>query len=355
MNNENILFKSFIDIIDYLNKTKFSLDKKLIVKNTFKNEFIYDNFIFFNLGQLLSLFYLFNINTLNRKNITYVNRTFFIKDLFNKKDIINTIDSDCMFIAQNIIDKSVYNIEFLPSELKINNNYEYNYIKSGFIETYTALLNNKIYLTKLLQNYNNEELFTNTINNLRSLNYNDLNKQIKLLDIKLKNNYSNYNSKKEEFVCSKINSRDFIDLGCHIADDLIENSIIGIHNNDIEITWIGYIDENIQPLFYKNIYISLFLSYLYQNTDKKYYLQASIQSLNPALRYLNYNEKDENHLSILNSLYTLNSILDIPALNNFINLNSSLLKKYNINSSHKNNMNKYLLDISIKTINNIIK
>lgn len=356
MNKENILFKAFVDIINYLNETKSSLDKKLLIKNKFKNEFIYDNFIFFNLGQLLSIFYLFNINNLIRKDITYSNGTFFIKDLFNKKTIVNTMDSDCMLIAQNIIDKSIYNKEFLPDQIKINNYYEYNDIKSGFVETYTNLLNNKIYLTKLLQNYNNENLLIDIIDNLRSLNYNDLNRQIKLLDIKFKNDYSNFDSKKEEFIYSEINSKNFIDLGCYIADDLIENSIIGIHNNDIEITWIGYIDNNIQPLFYRNIYVSLFLSYLYQNTDKKYYLQASIQALKPALRYLNnYNKKDEHYLNILKSLYTLNSMLDITTLKNFINLNSRLLKKYNISSSSPKNIDKYLLDISIKTISNIIK
>ena len=62
MNNKNILFNALLAIINYLNSINPLQNKKLIITTNYNDaEFNYDDNIFFNLGQLFAILYIFNV------------------------------------------------------------------------------------------------------------------------------------------------------------------------------------------------------------------------------------------------------------------------------------------------------
>lgn len=352
MRSEDIIIKGFIQIIDHLNKNKFTEDKKLIVYPMSRKTEEYNDNIFFNSGQLLAMFYIFNVNGISRGDIDYSDGKFFIKNLFKKKNINNNIDSGCISIAENIINASVYYKEFLPCWIEVNTNGECKAIEDGFVETYTDLLNEKILLIKMIEEYQNEIFFSDVINKLKILNYNDLIRQSRLIKLRLGYNYCNkiFNEKINDY-----NKDEFIDISCRIADELIEGSIIGVYDNEIEITWLQYLKNEIVTLTDKNIYVSLFLSYLSKNTNNKYYLQSAIQAIKPAIRSLNlefYNKEEREYNYILNAMYYLNNMIYIGPLKSFIDSNDNIFKCYK--DIDEKVIMETLLNEALKIINKII-
>lgn len=390
MKNNDIMISVFMDIIEYLNRTNLLEKNILVVKSFIREDSKRDNNIFFKSGQLLAMFYLFNEDTLRREDINYRDGIFYIKNMFNRKVELNTsnnrsndsfnnsfnedINDDlnnelnyinneaknnsgnsCINIAEKIINTSVYKKEFLLKGIEVSKKEEGKSIELGFIQVYNYLLGEKFSLIKIIEKYGHDDILGEVINRLKILNKNDLNRQLTLIKLRLGCNYCTMVFNKE---ITGYDKDKFIKLSCKIADELIQSSIIGVYNNDIELTWLRYSKNNIIPMAEKNIYVSLFLSYLSKNTSNKYYLQPAIQSIKPAIRALALRFSGERSLKrvdlkyeqTLSTFYYVNTIVYIDELKNFIDDNKKLFKSFNKENIDKSN----LLNESLKIINQII-
>lgn len=344
MNNKNSRLNAFTDIIIFINNLTQPPHSKLQVNLDITKDFSYDLNFFFNSGKLLALLYLFNINNLSKSDISYHKGTFYIKNPFDKVQYNTLLKSDCINIAKNIISNSVYYKEFFPPEILYVSSKNYENIENGFKSQYTLLLKNKLSLIKLIKNYEMDAYLSQVINNLNMLNYNDLNRQLTLLQIRFKKNINGI-----------ANNPDLTSNVYSIADSLIENSIIGIYKNEIEITWIRYSKKQIKPLNQNNIYISFFFAYLSKEEDNKYYLQLALQALPPAVRYfsVNVNKQPRAYNDFIYIIYFLNSITNSSVIKDFITANNINLSK-NDNMVYDYNFEDNLFTSSIKWINKLV-
>lgn len=351
MNIKSIKLELFIDVIRYLNNYLYYEKYKIIIKEFEEIESEYDKNIFFKAGQLLTMFYIFNIEGLDAENIKYKKGTFYIKNLFNINSFIDYEDNHCIAIAKNIIRQSVYSKEFLPSNITYISLTEIKDIEEGFINLYKIMIKEKSDLINIIRSHGELKIFTDIIKKINMLNYKDLHRQLEIIRYRFVHQYRNYAILKNEN-----NKKQFEKKCLEVADKLIESSIIGIHNRDIEITWIGYIKNKIVPIEYKNIYIALFFTYLSERTDKSYYLASAIQAIRPVIRNFDFNYNNVNHKEFiieLNVFTILNKTIQDKVLSDFIENN------YEVFTEYKKEINwlipkDVLVDKVIKIINKII-
>lgn len=330
--NEKDIFSVFKYILNFLNEKNLFKDKNLLLSYKFYEKYKYDDLLFFKSGQLLFLFYIFNINYLERNKIKYNNNIFYVLDLFNSEYLIEDLSIyDCESIAWDFINHSAYNINFLPVEVTYITNNQILEIQSGFRLAYDILLKEKIDILNTLESSENTIFFTNLIKNLKLLNQNDLDKQLKFINIRYKNQYNLENPLSNDY----LEYHEFIKSQKKFTPNLIQNAIIGIDNGDFAVTWMGFIENKVIPLGYRNIYIALYLGYLSNNIDNKHYLQSCIQAVNTSIKDFNLNKKKllkpskKIELSkILYVFYILNKLISYERLNSFILENKSLFTSY---------------------------
>lgn len=352
--NKKTLLNTFSYISNVINGNSSMNNKNPVVLYKPCENFKYDSMLFFKAGQLLFLLYIFNINNLKRKEISYNDCTFYILDLFNKEFFIDDLTSfDCESIAYNFIKNSVYRINFLPIKVTTVNDDRLLELKNGFTFSYNVLLNEKITILNTLENSDNKLIFTNLIRNLKLLNPNDLNKQLKIITIRYKNKYIQEDFQK--LSCDALLSYDeFIRLQSNFTPNLIQNAIIGVNDNDFSLTWVGFIDNTLIPLGYRNIYIALFLGYLSVVLNNTHYFQCCIQAINTSIKNFDINKnnllqsnKKAELSKILKSFHLLSQLISYEKLTAFILDNKNLIdyfkiKSININIKTDNFINNYL-------------
>ncbi len=297
-----------------------------------------NNNLFLEFGKFLMILYLTN-NHLNINDIKYFDNNIYIelKNVNDTKSHIKDITAEN--IIKDMISKSVYNIKFLPKNVERINNEQLSYIKAGFKKSYNECINYKIRWIKYLEK--RDECYYVLINNINKLNVKDLNRQLKLLDIRF-GSLVEVGNEEANYLCGEIES---IESYCKVLDVYIQDGIIGIGDNGMELMWMENDNKVIKPTILDNIYLGLILSYTYFISKNKYYYQSLIQTLNPVITYFNNNEvHDENILLIM---FIINKISPYNKLD-------SIMKKYfNHYNLILNNIynTENLIKIALKIIN----
>lgn len=332
--------KKIMVLVNYLNYLR---DQKKLIINKNKNiETKVDEEMFFHSGKLLAILLILKEVNFSRHNIKYRNKMFFIQKAEYNKNLLNKKIVTSKNIIEDIIKNSVYNIEFLPYEIR-NINFKNVYeIKRGFICEYKILIKNKIKLTQLLEK---EKNYDYVIEALKLLNPKDLNFQSRLIELRFGINFNRCRqiSKIREEI---VNKNIFTDFCKRYIDKYINYGIIGIGKYGMELMWIAYYNKKLGPLNYRNIYMSLLLAYLGDKECNKYYLQSANYAINSVLSYADeYKSELKKYIDVLE---LLNKYLKNKNLNLYIRSN---LKR-------KVAENEYIIDYNkkiLKSINNSLE
>lgn len=243
-----------------------------------------------------------------------------------EKNIKNNFSS--RNIAQEIIDSSVYYIDFLSKCKKSSEVANIDSIKAGFRYTYDTIINNKFDFIGLLNNLlsNDSAYLTSIIPKIYGLNDVDLKRQLYFLDVRfLKNqNQQTHMVFSDDVHPNRINRHYALTLASNLGDHIIQRGIIGFNDLATSRTWINTIKKGnkiiLSPANY-NLYdgnsgIALFLLYLGVVTKKDYYIYASIEAMRESISHINMvsaeNEiKIEDYYGIAGQIYTLSKIYSI--------------------------------------------
>lgn len=363
-NNSSFLTSPLLLLIDFINnRCNLTLEVSFINSRDFESEFDCD--IFFKAGQLLMFLYVLNIKNVSRENIKYRNNKFYIYMPINNSNEINIKKITAENIIINLIDKSTYNQEFLPEYLENINKENLFQIERGFELTYKLFIDEKINLINFLNKYVIKNSYINLIENIQLLNPHDLNIQLKFIRLKFQRELITIKSLKK-LISQKNNHANFIESSRNVLDILIKNSIISLDENGIELMWIGYTNNKLEPTRYKNIYIAILLSYIGKTMSEKYYLQAAKQSLNPLLMDLVDSTIDykkicgNEYYDVLKLLFLLNNYIEFEELDNFIEKNPSLFNlisledKLKCNSETETFILEYIYNKSLDLLNSLI-
>ncbi|MBU3093845.1 hypothetical protein KPL35_17585 [Clostridium sp. CF011] len=321
----NDLLPNTLLLKDFINNN-CKLDLKVSFTNTKEIVSKVDNNMFYEAGKLLMVFFIVNINNLQRKNIKYDKETFYIINSSVNKIAENHIKKPTSEnIIADIILKSTYNKEVLPIEVASVTRENLDELKKGFELVYKTIINEKINLINFLENCEPKNIHSNLIKDIKLLSPHDLKVQLQFIELKYSKKLIE-NELLEKVICCKNNYNEFISASTELLDLLIENATIGFGENGLELMWIGYIDERLEAIKYKNIYIAIFLAYIGKITANKYYLQATKQSVNSLLTYVNDDEEkliyNDEYYEMLKLLYLLNDSMELG----YIELNKAIQK-----------------------------
>lgn len=289
---------------------------------------------YFHSGQLLALLYILNCINFKSNSIVTHSQYPVLKDLDElfitfKNNLTHNLSS--RNIAQDIIDCSVYNIDFLPNSKKPSSKFYMDSIKSGFDYMYSIIVNNKLEFIALLQNLfcRNSSYLSYILAKIYGLNEGDLKRQLNFLDVR----FIRKQTPKTLITFSSDNrpnqiKREFLlKLAINLGDHIIQKSIIGFDHLTTSRTWINTVkcgnDMKLSPRCYDlhdgNSGIALFLIYLGTVTKKDYFITSGVESMRESISYLN----NLNNLNIENlvktgafrgiagELYTLSKIYSI--------------------------------------------
>lgn len=307
--------------------------KDVIVKTEYNTKM--NNELFYEVGRLLMALYLTS-NHSSKIKLKYCDNNIYIC-IKNESDLsrcINEVTAE--EITRDLISKSVYNIEFLPDNIKAINMQKLSYIKEGFQQAYNECINSKIRWIKHLET--RDERYGELINNINMLNINDLNKQLRLLDIRF--NSIVVNDEKNIW-----DGKDSVESYCKVLDKYIQDAVIGMGENGLELMWMESDNGIIRPTMLDNVYMGLVLSYIYYITQNKYYYQSVIQTINPVITYFNNNEARDEVIMLI--IYFINKISPYNKLDFIINkyINKSIL-----DGKYTNNEDE-VIDIILQIIN----
>ncbi|MBW9173998.1 hypothetical protein [Clostridium estertheticum] len=336
--NTLLLLKEFIN-----NNCKLNL--KVSVTSTKGIVSKVDNNMFYEAGKLLMLFFIVNVNNLQRKNIKYAKETFYIINSPVNNIAENYIKNPTSEnIITDIIYKSTYNKEVLPIEITSVTSENLNELKKGFELVYKTIINEKTNLINFLQKCEFRKNYLTLIKDIKLLSPHDLKVQLQFIELKYSKNLIK-NELLEKVICCKNNYDEFISASNEFLDLLIENATIGFGENGLELMWIGYIDERLEAIKYKNIYIAIFFAYIGKVTANKYYLQTTKHCVNSLLTNVNDDEKllyNDEYYEMLKLLYLLNNSmeLDYKALDKVIEKNTKLFDLIDFKSEIKYSSNK---------------
>ncbi|PRR79657.1 hypothetical protein [Clostridium vincentii] len=325
--SNNLLLDTLFLLRDFINNN-CKLNLKVSVSNTKEIVSKVDNNMFFKAGQLLMFFFITNVNNLRRENIKYDKETFYIINSPVNKIDENYIKSPTSEnIIVDMIYKSTYNKEVLPIEVESISRENLHELKRGFELTYKTMINEKINLINFLQKCELKNSYLNLIKDIKLLNPHELNVQLQFIELRYSKNLIK-NELLEKVISCKDNYDEFISASSELLDLFIKNAIIGFGENGLELMWIGYIDESLEAIKYRNIYIAIFFEYIGEVTSNKYYLQATKHSVNPLLTYINNLNDDEKlvyneeYYEMLKLLYLLNDSIEL----NYIELDKVIQK-----------------------------
>lgn len=334
---DNSLFvEIFFSMIEFIKNKNSKINIEICLDKVSNVKFKKDSSMFSKCGQFLMFLYIFKIDNLSSENIYYSNGKFFLSlssKHFNQYFMTNT---GCEDIANDIINCSTYKKDCIPkieSNTKFTNKKDFKDFENGFISTYKTFIHEKNNIIEFLTKYPLRNFSITLIKNIKLLNPRDLHMQLKFIKLRyLKKIESNYLLNKLSAI-HNYNS-EFISLSKKFLDFLTQNSIIGMKNNSLELTFIGYINNELRPVGINNIYISIYFSFIAKITQNKYYEKSALYSLMPVINSdnLNYNKE------ILKLIYLLNSYIHFEELDKFIHDNICLFE--DISSDYKNSCMK---------------
>lgn len=327
-------------LLKFLNNNNSSLNILFNTDNNISTK--KDDNIYFFSGQLLMLLYICNVNNFDNKNIKYFSNTFYISTInYNYLPQTNIQNSTSESIIDDILYKSVFYKDYLPNGIKPL--YDENLIdlENGFKLIYTILMKKKLEIIKLIESINLNINTSFLIQNLLLINPHDLELQLQFIKIKY-NKVIYINDSLKNLKYESKNMDNFIDNSCLYLNLLIKNSIIGSGKYGLELMWIEYLNNTLYPTRIDNINFSLLSAFVGKKLNSKYYLEATKNSINPLLSYIDSfienNLINDDILEVFKLLYLLNQYIDFSNLNNFINTNFK---------------NKYFKNIKINNINNL--
>jgi lantibiotic modifying enzyme len=283
-----------------------------------------DNFRSFYLrsGELLALLYVLNIKSLDEKSIISVGQC---PVVVTSNIEFNTKAFGPLFyaneIARTIMDNSVYKLKFLPNnKLPLKEEYV-GYIKQGFSIIYDIAVKNKSELLSLINKFTeNENLFI-VLSRVQNLSLGDMRNQLFFIQGRFSSSstYKTYIDFSECTIPSSIDKERLMSMACKIGDHIIERSIIGYKDSEIERTWIDTMGNGIvapmdSSLYSGNSGVALFLAYLGAITNKPYFISATMEAMEPVIRYVKeekkaiavYSSEDIKELS--EAVYTLSNL-----------------------------------------------
>lgn len=257
-------------------------------------------------GKILGVLYLLNITNLKKENIIAFGEEIVILNfnVVSKKKASHSFF--CDEIANTIIKKSAYNIEFLPKDKPTLNDCYINFIKCGFEEVYKLVLEKKLDLIKFLNDntIDKEYILAPIIANIQMLNNKDLKRQLSFIDAKFlrKFDYNNNISFSNNELNVELDRENLLKVAFSIGDYVIEKGIIGFKDSSIERTWIDVLESMEVSTVGNNFYegnsgISLFLAYLGVISNKSYFVDAALESMKTVIRYLDSID-DKSNISL---------------------------------------------------------
>ncbi|UYZ35648.1 hypothetical protein OD350_26265 [Clostridium beijerinckii] len=318
----NILkkYSLFNEVVCYLNK-KITKENNIQSRKILSNrkyclldasELVKEKDLFkyyFKSGELLVILYLLCCKNVN--------------ELFSLRDSIIDNNFSASNIAHHMLDSSVYNIDFLPLN-KVNLvNFNIGAIKSGFEYMYNITLSNKSEFISFIKDIfaSNLEYLGNILKKINILNEEDLKMQLYLIDAKFLTNESSIQQiilLGDEGPC-RVDRKRFIKLAGKLGDHLIKKSIIGYSNGNISRTWINFsemkrgkkseVSDSLYDLYNGNSGMALFFVYLGEVTQKKYFINASLEIMQESIEVINNMSGDYQH--IVYELFTLSKIYSI--------------------------------------------
>lgn len=352
----NFLLNTFLLLIDFINSKNLKLNLNVVVDYN-KNLIFEDNQnIFFEFGQLFMFFYITNTNVKDMSITRYTEGRLYVEisETDSNESYFNGITAEN--IIYKLIDKSTYNkklfLEGLDFTDKIDDKSLLD-IQYGFELTYKTFIKEKIHLINVLNECEPNDIYFNLIKDIKLLNYHDLEMQLNFIKLKFQGELPK-NKLVEKVISVKHNYNKFIENSKNLLYTLTMNGILSFYNNKVELMWIGYIDCELKPIKYMNIYIATYFAYIAKNTEKKYYLQSAKNSLNPLLAdivNIDDNCKDalgNNRHHMLELLYLLNHYIEFDELNRIINKNIELFS--NVKLGHKSKNDLDIENIILKSI-----
>lgn len=327
----------FLHLLKLVNDKNNRLNLQVKFNDTTSNSSDLNDNIFFQAGQLLMFFYIFNIQNLKRNNIKYFNNTFYINDLlFSQIDEIHTNHITSEDIINYMIENSIFTKEVLPLNILDINDVNLNILKEGFKLTYETLIDEKINILHFLNNNLPKNQYPYLFNTLKILSPHDLSIQLEFINLKYRKCIS-----KNKILIDLLNTSNdyftFIQTATKYLDIFTQNAFIGSGDYGIELMWIGFINNRLQPIKEKNIYISLLFAYIGKLTDNTYYIQTAKHAIHPLLKYLDFKNKlsKEDANELIHLLYLLNFYIHFDTLNKFITDNNNLFDSISPNTKLK--------------------
>jgi lantibiotic modifying enzyme len=269
-------FVKYTDLIDY--------------KNTVEQEFNY----YFYLGQLLTLLYVLDCRNFRSSDISNLSQYPVIKNVRNL--FVSSKEKLCCEfssknIARDILDASVYKIDFLPESKKDKAEKYIDSIKSGFEYTYNLIRNNKQEFTNLITSlFSSKPVYLSNVQlKIYGLTKDNLKRQLYFLDVRFikKENEKTNISFSNNINPTKTDKDQLMAIATQLGNHIIQKGIIGFKDNIISRTWISTVKKGEEFILYPDSYnlgegnsgIAIFLLYLGVATKKDYFINVALEAM----------------------------------------------------------------------------
>lgn len=238
---------------------------------------------YYDIGRILCLLYLFQVNKISIDDIEYRNNSFII---YNYKKAIPVNKSiklmRALDISDDILNSSVYKVDLL-NDIELKSDGDILDIKSGFKDIYNYIIDNKF---STLNTINNTIINSNNLK-IRDANIIDLERQLYFIDV-----YFNKRDSHEKRISRMLLMIENLELNFEEVkkdvDSLVDEGIFGYYNDKFEVTWISESYNRIcksDNLYENNIKISKILNRVGEYGDLKHYKILAEQVLNAINEY----------------------------------------------------------------------
>ncbi len=286
---------------------------------------------FFSTGELLALLYILNCSNLKCKRFVTLAR---YPVLMNLDGIFLPGKNKANFnlssksIAKDIIDSSVYNIDFIPKQNRTSAKLHIASIKGGFRYMYNIIVQSKREFIEFLNSQfakDTTSYLPAIITKIYGLNDDDLKRQLHFLDVRFEAGRLNKTgiAFSPDSTAKGTDREYFLDIATRLGDHMIQKSIIGFNNFLTTRTWINTVKHGkkliVSPQCY-NLYegnsgIALFFLYLGELTKKEYFINTAVEAMREPISHID--KLQENTLligafrGISGELYTLSKIYSV--------------------------------------------